>query len=258
MTKSPLFLIALALLVACSGDSPTTGNADAGGGPGAPDAEPVTNFGTFDAIFIWDTIDLDQATDLGFEATQVPTAERIANGAIALSEVGGSAGLTDSSAGGNAHGVGVGFIDIDGDGFEDIFLATGQGTDSQVYKNDGDGTFSDFTAESGIGNILNNVDTYSVASADFDGDGDLDVFVAAHPRDFLLQNNGSGVFTDVTSAAGAGGPSSTQPGSASKIGSWGDYDGDGLIDLAVASSTFDDLSSNGYLLRNAGNGTFQT
>lgn len=241
------------LLFACSGDSPTNtgGFADAG-----PDAQPVTNFGTFDDVFVWDPIDLDEAVDLGFEVTQVPDADKVPNGAINLSEVGAGAGLENSSARGNAHGVGVGFIDIDGDSFEDIVLATGSGTTSQVYKNDGDGSFSDFTAASGLGAILAGVDTYSVASADYDGDGDLDIFVAAHPRDFLLNNNGSGVFTDVTTSAGAGGPSSTQPGSASKIGSWGDYDGDGLIDLAVASSTFDDLPSNGYLLRNLGNGSF--
>jgi hypothetical protein len=243
------------LLFACSGDSPSGGQADAG--PPATDGAPITNFGTYEAVFIWDAIDLDQATDLGFAATQVPAGDKVANGDIAFAEVGATAGLVDSSAGGNSHGVGVGFIDIDNDTFEDIVLATGNGTNSQVYKNDTNGGFTDFTAASGLGAILSGVDTYSVASADYDGDGDLDLYVTAHPNDFLLNNNGSGVFTDVTSAAGAGGPSSTQPGSASKIGSWGDYDGDGLIDLAVASSTFDSGASNGYLLRNLGDGSFQ-
>jgi hypothetical protein len=249
-------LLALSvLMIACSGDSPSGGQLDAG--PPATDAEPVTNFGTYEAVFIWDAIDLDEATDLGFAVMQVPDGDKVPNGDIAFAEVGATSGLVDSSAGGNPHGVGVGFIDVDNDTFEDIVLITGNGTSSQVYKNDTSGGFTDFTTASGIGAILAGVDGYSVASADYDGDGDLDLYVTAHPNDFLLNNNGSGVFTDVTSAAGAGGPNSTQPGSASKIGSWGDYDGDGLIDLAVASSTFDSGSSNGYLLRNLGNGTFQ-
>ena len=75
------------------------------------------------------------------------------------------------------------------------------------------------------------------------------------PTDFLLQNDGNGNFVDATASAGAGGPSSTQPGSASKIAAWGDYNADGLLDVVVASSTFDNGSS-AYLLRNEGNGTF--
>lgn len=244
------------LLVAC-GDDPATNTQRSDAGPPPSDAEPVTNFGTFGAVFLWDEIDLDKASDQGFEVSQIPDGNKVESGPIKLVEVGDDSGLADSSAGGNAHGVGVGFVDIDGDSFEDIVLVTGAGTASQVYKNDGSGGFTDFTTASGIASILGSADTYSVAAADYDADGDLDLFVASHPRDYLLANDGNGVFTDVTTAAGAGGPSSTQPGTASKIGSWGDYDGDGWIDLAVASSTFDNLSSNGYLLRNLGDGKFQ-
>jgi hypothetical protein len=246
------------LLAACeagsiSGGGGVLGGSD-GGAPG-PDAEPVTNFGTYDAPFLWQPIDLDRATDMGFEASQIEAAQQTPAGPVTLSEVGASAGLADSSSTGNPHGVGIGFVDIDGDGLEDIVHAA-QG-DSAVYHNNGDGSFSDVSAASGIGPALSGVDTYSVAAADYDADGDLDIFIAAHPRDHLFQNDGNGVFTDVTDAAGAGGPTSTQPGSASKIGAWGDYDGDGWMDLAVASSTFDNQPENGYLLRNLGNGSFQ-
>jgi len=223
---------------------------DIDAGAGGADAGP------FDAVFLWQPITFGDAVDLGFEASAIPPSAQVAPGAVTLAEVAVEAGLGDSVAAGNPHGVAVGFIDIDNDGYEDIFLATGDGTDSQVYRNDGDGTFSDFTFQSNIGAILGGVDTYSVAAADYDGDGDLDIYIGAHPRDYLLQNDGTGVFTDATAAAGAGGPLSAQPGTASKIGAWGDYNGDGLLDIAVASSTFADQPENGYLLRNDGDGTF--
>ena len=71
-----------------------------------------------------------------------------------------------------------------------------------------------------------------------------------------MRNDGSGAFTDVTDSAGAGGPDSTAASNgSSKIVAWGDYDNDGLMDIAVSSSTFG-LSTNAYLLRNLGNGQF--
>jgi hypothetical protein len=233
-----------------NGGAGIDGGNPGGTGTGGENNEP------FEAAFLWQPITFDDAVDLGFEAAAIPADQQVAPGAVTLSEVAVEAGLGDSTAGGNSHGVGVGFIDIDNDSYEDIFLATGAGTDSQVYRNDGDGTFSDFTTESNVGAILGGVDTYSVAAGDYDRDGDLDIYVGAHPRDYLLQNNGAGQFTDVTLAAGAGGPASAQPGSASKIVSWGDYDGDGLLDMAVASSTLSGHPENGYLLRNDGDGTF--
>lgn len=205
---------------------------------------------------LWDEIRFDEAVDLGFVPERVSAAEQQPAGDIVLTEVGVEAGLGESIAGGNPHGVGVGFFDATGDGREDIFLVGGSEHGSALYENDGDGTFSDITAASGIGQILGGVDAYSIAAADYESDGDFDVYVGAHPRDRLLQNAGDGTFTDVTDAAGAGGPASEQPGSASKIGAWGDYNGDGLMDIAVASSTFIDQPANGYLLRNNGDGTF--
>lgn len=244
-----LVAVALGLGFACGDDGSGAGN-DGGNGGGGGNGNGST------ADFLWQALDIDNAMDLGHNAQPIAQGSQQQAGPVTLTEVGVAAGLGNSSAGGNAHGVGVGFVDIDGDGFEDIFLANGQGTDSEVYRNIGDGTFSEVSGSSGINSILGGVDTYSVAAADYDRDGDLDIYVGAHPRDFLLQNDGAGVFTDVTSAAGAGGPSSAQPNSASKIGAWGDLDGDGWMDIAVASSTFDDQPENGYLLRNNGDGTF--
>jgi hypothetical protein len=246
------------------------GCGEAGGGDGDGDGD-VIDAGPIDIDdVLWAPLDLDGAPDLGHAPR--PVANPVEPGEIDLPEVGDQVGLGGSVGGGNAHGVGIGAFDIDGDGFDDIFVVNGIGGGtahpSQVYLNDGTGNFTDFTAQSGVAAILAGVDGYSIAAADYDADGDLDAYVTAHPRDFLLRNDGNGVFTDVTTAAGAGGPRTEQfDGSASKIAAWGDYDNDGDMDVVVASSNFEDFSqargncsgdqcTGAYLLANNGDGTF--
>ncbi len=218
---------------------------------------------SFSAVFTWNPITFASAVDHGHVARPVPEAERIESGAVRLREVALEAGLADAIAGGNQHGVGVGFIDVDGDGFEDIFIANGlrgERIPSQLWLNDGDGTFTDATRESGVRAVLEGRDTYSVAAADYDADGDLDLYVGTHPRDVLLKNDGTGRFADATAAAGAGGPPSSERRAAdgrSKIASWGDFDGDGWLDVVVASNAFESQDARLYLLKNLGDGTFR-
>jgi hypothetical protein len=236
-------------------DTGETGDSDTKS-PSVPDP--------FEASWLWATLNFDDAKWMGFEPGPVPAAEQIAAGAVTLAEVAEDVGLGDSVTGGNTHGVGIGFFDFDGDGWEDIFVASGIDNNgspvypSSLWRNQGDGTFVDVSAASGIRAALSGLDTYSVAAADYDGDGDLDVHITAHPTDILLQNQGDGTFVDVSAAAGLGGPES-EPASngSSKIGAWGDYDGDGWLDLAVASSQFLDQPAHGYLMRNRGDGTFE-
>jgi hypothetical protein len=252
-THCSLIWLLAATLAGCAAEAGPGGPGD---GDGDADGDGDGDGTTEDEI-LWQPIDLSGAPDLGHEAMEIPAADQIAAGPLALTEVADDLGLGGSSAAGNAHGVGVGFFDIDGDGFDDIFLATGLGTASQVYRNDGGGGFSDVSGTSGVAGILgSDIDCYSVSAADYDADGDLDVHVTCHPRDYLLANNGSGQFLDVTLAAGAGGPPSQQPGTASKIGAWGDVDGDGLLDIAVAGRDFCDSGACSYLLQNNGDGTF--
>src|SRR4029079_654825 len=100
-------------------------------------------------------------------------------------------------------------------------------------------------------------DTMSVAAADLDSDGDVDLFVASHPTDVLLLNAGDGTLTDGNGAPAGAGPPSVRHGYGSKIVSIGDYDGDGVLDLASASDTFVPLRHTMTLLHGAGGGTFE-
>ena len=212
----------------------------------------------FAADYLWATLTFDDATDFGFVPSEIPLAETVEPGPVVLVEHASEAGLGASVVGGDTHGVGVGAFDVDGDGWDDIFVASGVGAvsySSAVWHNNGDGTFSDGSEVSGVLAALAGVDAYSVAAADYDADGDFDVYVGAIPYGILLRNDG-GVLSDVTGAANAAGPESVTPGGVSKIAAWGDYDNDGWLDLVAASSTFTTAPENGYLLRNQGDGTF--
>lgn len=136
-------------------------------------------------------------------------------------------------------GAGCAFIDYDGDGDLDIYLVNGRyltGISSAkgrglagkltnaLYRNDGSGSFTDVTAKAGVGDTGFGM---AAVSADYDNDGDADLFITNYGRDTLYRNNGDGSFIDVTVAAGVG----------SELWSVGatffDYDADGLLDLFV-------------------------
>ncbi len=208
----------------------------------------------------WFPIDPSVGTDLGHVPTAVPEQDQIDAGPVSFVDATDAAGLANVVGGGNSHGVGVAFVDLTGDGWEDIVVVNGRffGTATQFpshfYTNNADGTFTDNALASGFATIMEGIDGYSVAAADYDNDGDVDLYVGAHPFDILLRNDGTGSFTDVTATTGAGGPLTSQTNSSSKIVSFGDFDGDGHLDLVSASS---DIPGPGlYLLRNDGDGTF--
>lgn len=133
-------------------------------------------------------------------------------------------------------GSGGGFIDYDGDGWEDIILAGGgvfpKSTQKLkhviwLYRNNGDGTFSLKTEEAGLGDL----DAYSlgVTAADYDNDGDQDVYLTNLYENMLFRNDG-GVFTEVGEEAGVKGPAEW---SASAM--FFDADRDGWSDLWVGN-----------------------
>jgi hypothetical protein len=95
---------------------------------------------------------------------------------------------------------------------------------------------------------MNGVNSEGATWADYDNDGDLDLFVAVglNGNDRLYQNKGDGTFTKITA-----GDIVTSHGS-SRGCAWGDYDNDGNIDLFVANES----GQNNFLFRNNGDGTF--
>ena len=129
-------------------------------------------------------------------------------------------------------GAGVAFLDADGDGRQDVFFvnskswtpAAGRPSLSALYRNNGDGTFTDLTRGSGLA-----LEVYGqgAAAADYDNDGKADLYVTALGGNRLFHNLGAGKFADVTAKAGvaAGGFSSSAL--------WFDYDKDGKLDLYV-------------------------
>lgn len=207
----------------------------------------------------WVDVDTSQGTDLGFVPERIT--DPAPSGPLRLEDVTVAAGLGDAIGGGNSHGVGIAFVDLSGDGWPDVFVANGldhDGTNhrSYYYVNQKDGTFADRTAASGL-DALSSADLFSVAAADFDADGDVDLYVGASINDILMVNQGDGTFRDGTVEARAGGPPSNPAlfgDGRSKVVSFGDFDGDGDLDIVSASSA---LPARGaYLLLNAGDGTF--
>jgi hypothetical protein len=178
-------------------------------------------------------------------------------------------------------GSGAMFFDYDGDGHLDIYLVNGtwmrtvndnrgrslQGTlRNALYRNKGDGTFADVTEKAGVGDQGFG---FGCSAADFDRDGDLDLYVLNYGPNVLYRNDGDGTFTDVTVASGLA------DGRWSLSSPWIDYDNDGDLDVYVANYlAYDDgkfrsfYAAAGYpgplsyggqadaLYRNNGDGTF--
>jgi hypothetical protein len=95
------------------------------------------------------------------------------------------------------------FFDANGDAAPDLFVAGTQGTPNHLFIANGDGTFTDHIAESGLPVMM---ETFSASAADYDRDGDLDLFLAhweiPMQASHLWRNDGHGVFHCVDLAAG--------------------------------------------------------
>jgi hypothetical protein len=164
---------------------------------------------------------------------------------------------------------GGGFWDYDGDSDLDVYVLNSAPAPNALYRNDG-GRFTEVSEQAGLKS-----DIYSMgcAAADYDNDGDLDLFVSGFGAGRLYRNEGDGTFTDVTREAGVGGV-----GFASSA-AFADIEGDGDLDLYVvtyieyrldnpvycgdrARGLRDYCHPNNYggspdfLYRNEGNGTF--
>jgi hypothetical protein len=173
----------------------------------------------------------------------------------------------DRREGSPAVGTGVAWADFDGDGRIDLYVTDHMGP-AHLYRNNGDGTFTDVAAGAGVAHP--GLHATSATFVDYDNDGwpDLYVGVAFGPNR-LYRNNRDGTFSDVTERSGLGDMGRTMS------TAWADYDRDGYLDVFVANYpdepvTFDAHSTpqmNGravmqlphptnHLFHNNGDGTF--
>jgi hypothetical protein len=169
------------------------------------------------------------------------------------------------------HGSGVAIADFDGDGKDDIYFVNQLGPNA-LYRNNGDGTFTDVTGKAGVavGDRICTAATF----ADYKNEGRQSLFVTStRGGNILFHNNDDGTFTDVTKEAGL------EHVGHCVGGYFFDFDGDGYLDLLVlqtagwTTDTRDDklnyyfgknkifetaTSPHEYnrLYRNNGNGTF--
>ena len=133
-------------------------------------------------------------------------------------------------------GAGGAFFDADNDGYLDIYLVnsgywntspSAKQATSALYRNNRDGTFTDITATAKVGNRGNY--GQGITSADYDNDGNVDLYVTNFGTNVLYRNNGDGTFTDVTKSAGVG------DNGWSSSACFLDYNLDGHLDLFVVN-----------------------
>jgi len=175
--------------------------------------------------------DMDNDGDLDvFLANQAGTADAMwRNDGSTFTDVASALGMAGPARTTAEGGVGCAIGDYDNDGNLDVFVANyGH---NQLYRNHGDGTFTEVTRAVGI-----DVENHAVSAdwGDYDDDGDLDLFVASYvgstpdqqPANALFSNDGAGHFTDVL-------PKQSALNAADHSVQFVDYDHDGGLDLSL-------------------------
>ena len=134
-------------------------------------------------------------------------------------------------------GSGCGWIDYDQNGLLDLYLVNSAPTKiykpshplrGALYRNNGDGTFTDVTAKAGVG--AEGLFGMGIAVGDYDNDGFPDLFICGYGRSILYHNNCDGTFTDVTKQAGV-----ENVGRWASSAAWFDCNNDGHLDLVIAN-----------------------
>lgn len=152
----------------------------------------------------------------------------------------------EAGVGNDSNGYCCAFSDYDNDGDPDLYVGNINDTDllvtNALYRNNGDGTFTDVTEKLGLARCGTNISCFW---GDVDNDGDQDLFLAnsAGPnhmeaewgKNILFRNNGDGTFADVSKESGVDIVTN------SRGSSMGDIDNDGDLDIIVTNSWFDAL-----------------
>jgi hypothetical protein len=146
-----------------------------------------------------------------------------------------------------SSGSGITVIDYNNDGLYDLYMLNGtyiegisdpggkvfMNTPNRLYKNNGDGTFSDVAAVAGIDDRH-----WSMAAGaiDFDNDGDQDIYLLNYGPNVFYRNNGDGTFSDITDQLGLGGPEKLNGFTKWSVGvAFWDYNSDGRLDAMVGN-----------------------
>lgn len=146
---------------------------------------------------------------------------------------------------------GVSWVDYDGDGDADLYVANENNTANCLYRNEGNSTFTKITGNAIVSGARSSM---SASWGDTDNDGDLDL-VVANSGNFTPQNNqyfrndGNGAFTEITDS-----PIATD-GGCSFSSSFADYDNDGDLDLLITNGFCSGNIVN-FLYKNDGSGNF--
>jgi len=148
-----------------------------------------------------------------------------------------------------AKGGGVALLDYDLDGLLDIYFVNGSTIDdvqkgrdhgNALYRANGDGTYSDVTQKAGV---RGKGWAMGCSVADYDNDGDPDIYVLGLNRNILFRNNRDGTFSDVSEESGLKG------GRWSTSAAFTDYDRDGDLDVYVANNIDVDIHRSPLVFR---------
>jgi len=171
---------------------------------------------------------------------RAPAPEKPADCPATFTDVAASAGLKFQHDRGatprhflaETMGSGLAWLDYDNDGWMDLYVvqsgpfpaAGSPRAQDRLYRNNGDGTFSDVTAKAGLKDSAYGM---GAIAGDYDNDGNTDIYVTNYGSNILYHNNGDGTFTDVTQKAGVAASAW------STSAAFADFDGDGFLDLVV-------------------------